>query len=64
MESTNPIVDMLNAMPVWQEMGITLQHSAEHVHFTRGNITLTIPYIEVLIFGTKTVYTMFRVLDQ
>jgi hypothetical protein len=60
----NPIIEMLKTMPVWETAGISLSHSAEHIHFTRRQITLSIPSMEVLIFGAKKVLEMFRVLDQ
>jgi hypothetical protein len=60
----NHVYGMLQAMPAWKDHGITIKDQEPYVEFTKGEITIKIPYIEVLIFGAKTILYMFKCLDK
>jgi hypothetical protein len=60
----NAVYSMLNQMPLWPSLGVEIKDSEPYVDFTRGNVTIRIPYIEVVILGAKTIYNMFKCMDQ
>ena len=62
--SINTIYEMLRVMPNWKQLNVQVVDSGTHVEFSRGNVVLGIPYMELLVVGAKTIYKMMRCLDE
>ncbi len=60
----NIVYKLLSGLSNLKTLGIELVDDEDHVIFTRGNVSIRVPSIEVLIFGAKSIFAMFRELDK